>query len=45
MTSDRAYKEALSEAEAINEIKKHSGIQFDLKIAKVFVEKVLVKDW
>jgi len=45
MISVRPYKKALSEVEAINEIKKYSGIQFDQKIAKVFVEKVLGKDW
>jgi len=31
--------------EAINEIKRCSGTQFDPTIAKIFVEKVLEKGW
>ena len=45
MTSHRNYKKELSEEEAINEIKRCSGTQFDPTIAKVFVEKVLGKEW
>jgi HD-GYP domain-containing protein (c-di-GMP phosphodiesterase class II) len=45
MTRDRAYGKALSEEEAINEIRRCSGTQFDLEIAGVFVEKVLGKEW
>jgi len=41
MTSDRAYRRGLSEEEAIGEIKKHSGTQFDPDIVKIFVDKVL----
>lgn len=41
MTSERTYKRAFSEEEAVEEIKKNSGIQFDPVIAKVFVEEVL----
>lgn len=45
MTSDRSYRNALNEEEAIIEIKKNSGTQFDPYIAKVFVEKVLGVKW
>jgi putative nucleotidyltransferase with HDIG domain len=45
MTRDRAYGKALSEEEAINEIRRCSGTQFDPEIAGVFVEKVLGKEW
>ena len=45
MTSDRVYRKRLSDDEAVNEIRKCAGSQFDPKIAKVFVEKVLKKPW
>ena len=45
MTSHRTYRKELSEEEAINEIKRCSGTQFDPTIAKIFVEKVLGKEW
>lgn len=45
MISDRAYRKALSEEEAIKEIIRGSGMHFDPNIAKVFVEKVLGKVW
>ena len=45
MTNDRPYRKALSENEAINEIKKCSGTHFDPNIAKIFIEKVLGKAW
>ena len=45
MISASNYREALSEEEAISEIKRYSGMQFDTDIAKIFVEKVLGKDW
>ena len=45
MTRDRAYGKALSEEEAINEIIRCSGTQFDPEIAGVFIEKVLGKEW
>ncbi len=41
MTSDRAYRRGLSKEDAIREIKKHSGTQFDPHIAKIFVDKSL----
>jgi diguanylate cyclase (GGDEF)-like protein/PAS domain S-box-containing protein/putative nucleotidyltransferase with HDIG domain len=45
MNSDRTYRGRISEDKAIKEIKEHAGTQFDPLIAKVFVEKVLGKDW
>jgi len=45
MTSERSYRKALSEEEAVTEIRKNAGTQFDPEIARIFVEKVLVKKW
>lgn len=45
MTSEKPYGKALSEDQAILEIKKNSGSQFDPEVAKIFVEKVLKKPW
>jgi diguanylate cyclase (GGDEF)-like protein/putative nucleotidyltransferase with HDIG domain len=45
MTSERSYRSALSEEIVLEEIKKNSGTQFDPKIARIFVEKVLRKQW
>lgn len=39
MTTERTYSHALSEEEAIVEIKRCSGTQFDPEIVKVFIEK------
>jgi len=41
MTSERTYKKMLTKEEAIVEIEKNSGTQFDPEIAEVFIEKVL----
>jgi len=41
MTSDRAYKKALSPSEAIEELYACSGTQFDPDLVPIFVEKVL----
>ena len=41
MTSDRAYREGLSKEEAIKELKRNAGTQFDPAIVQVFLEKVL----
>lgn len=38
MTSDRPYRKGLSRQEAIQELKKHSGSQFDPQIVQVFLE-------
>jgi PAS domain S-box/diguanylate cyclase (GGDEF) domain/uncharacterized domain HDIG len=45
MTSERTYRNSLSEEEAIIEIRKNSGIQFDPEITRIFVEKVLETHW
>jgi len=45
MVSERPYKASLSKEEAIAEIKKNAGAQFDPDIARVFVEKVLGCVW
>jgi diguanylate cyclase (GGDEF)-like protein/putative nucleotidyltransferase with HDIG domain len=45
MTSQRTYRKALSEEEAVIEIKRCSGTQFDPVIARIFIEKVLGKKW
>ena len=41
MTSDRVYRKKMSDLEAVKEIVKFSGSQFDPELAKIFVEKVL----
>ncbi|MGD9343338.1 MAG: HD domain-containing phosphohydrolase, partial [Desulfuromonadales bacterium] len=38
MTSDRPYRKALSDEIAIQEIKDHSGTQFDPRVAAAFIE-------
>ncbi|HEY5556647.1 diguanylate cyclase [Acetobacterium sp.] len=45
MTSDWMFRNALSEEEAINEIKRCSGTKFDPTISRIFIEEVLGKDW
>ena len=45
MTSDRIYRKKLNQEEAIDEIVKYSGTQFDPELAQVFVEKVLKKEF
>lgn len=45
MTSNRVYKKAMSNQAAINELIRCSNAQFDEEIAKVFVTKVLQKEW
>ena len=43
MTSDRSYRKGMSNSEAVIEIRKCSGTQFDPEIAKIFIEKVVPK--
>ncbi|MEL7657174.1 MAG: HD-GYP domain-containing protein, partial [Bacillota bacterium] len=45
MISDRPYRNALSEEEALAEIRENAGTQFEPEIARIFVEKVLGKKW
>ena len=44
MTCDRTYRKGLSDKEAIRELKRCAGIQFDPKVTQVFIEKVLKTD-
>lgn len=39
MTSERPYRETLSQEEALLEIKNNAGTQFDPKIAEIFIQK------
>lgn len=43
MTTDRPYRKALSNEQAISELKKYSGTQFHPMLAKCFIEGVLNK--
>ena len=45
MTSDRTYGKAISEEEAIKEMRRCAGTQFDPEITRIFIEKVLGKEW
>lgn len=45
MTGERPYKKPLSTDEAAAEIKRNAGAQFDPEFAKIFVEKVLKRNW
>ena len=42
MTSDRPYRSKLSKEQAISELRKFAGIQFDPEVVEVFINKVLV---
>lgn len=41
MTADRPYRSKMAKVDAVKEIIRHSGQQFDPKLAKIFVEQVL----
>jgi len=45
LTTARAYRHVLSEEDAIAEIKRCSGTQFDPDVARVFIEKVMGYKW
>jgi len=45
MTTTRIYRVKRSEAEAVQEIIKCAGKQFDPELAKIFVTKILKKTW
>ncbi len=45
MTSQRSYRDAVSIDKAKQEIKRCSGTHFDPIIARIFVEKVVGKEW
>lgn len=44
MTSDRPYRKALTQAQAVDELKRCSGTQFDPKVVQSFIE-VLKRDY
>lgn len=44
MTSERSYRSGLSQEEAISELRRCSGSQFDPEIVDVFVDKVIPKN-
>ena len=41
MTANRPYKKTKTKEEALEELKKYSGIQFDKKVVDVFINEVL----
>ena len=43
MTEDRVYRKAMSKADAVAEIERSAGTQFDPKIARVFIDQVLLQ--
>ena len=43
MVSYRPYRKSRTKDEAIEEIKKYSGSQFDPKLAEIFVSKIVKK--
>ena len=45
MVSKRPYRNPLSKEEAISEIKKNAGIQFDPTLSRIFIETVLKEKW
>jgi HD-GYP domain-containing protein (c-di-GMP phosphodiesterase class II) len=44
MTSERSYHKAKTRSEAIDELRRCSGTQFDPEVVSVFIEKVLRHD-
>ncbi|MEL7655876.1 MAG: HD domain-containing phosphohydrolase, partial [Bacillota bacterium] len=44
MTSERSYKKSMTTTEAIQEIRKNIGSQFDQEIAAIFIQEVLKKN-
>ncbi len=45
MTCERSYRGAMPEADAIHELEKCSGMQFDEALVRIFIENVLKKEW
>ncbi|WP_160316150.1 HD domain-containing phosphohydrolase [Acetobacterium bakii] len=43
ITSDRSYRKKISDADAMSEIKKNAGTQFDPDVVRIFTEKSTVK--
>lgn len=44
MTNDRIYRKAMSREEAITELKRNSGVQFDPEITDLFIEILMLED-
>ena len=40
MTNDRVYRSAMTKKEALEEIRRNSGTQFDPELSRIFIEKV-----
>jgi len=45
MMTDRPYRKALTKDQAVEQLKKYSGTQFDRNVAEIFVEMVLGLKW
>lgn len=43
MTADRPYRKALSKEEAVAELRRNSGTQFDAALVDIFIDRVLVE--
>ena len=44
MTTDRPYRKAMSRAQAVDELTKHSGTQFDPQLVDIFVDALVSND-
>lgn len=44
MTQDRSYRQAMSERDAITELQRHAGSQFDPALVAVFIKDVIEKN-
>ena len=45
MTSEKSYCNSLSQEDAVIEIRSCSGTQFDPEVAKIFITKILCRNW
>lgn len=41
MTNERSYRQAISKEEAIEELRKNAGTQFDPELIRIFIDKVI----